>query len=138
MLSMAYTAARDSQEGVLCKLLDELRDNATKEAALALTALLALTMSDEHHTDDSISSSGSSSSWGPDSSSSRGDEGFSMQEVDAASEAFLERRFGLQVRRRGWRGCMWSPLCPCICAPGVGWQGACNGREGAWLTRAGT
>jgi hypothetical protein len=40
MLSMAYSAARDSQEGVMTKLLDELRDSSTKEAALAATALL--------------------------------------------------------------------------------------------------
>lgn len=88
MLSMAYTAARDSQEGVICKLVDELRDADTKEAALALTVMLTGCWEREG------TGAGGNGGRGHGSSSSRA---FSIAEVDAACEAFLERHFGLQV-----------------------------------------
>jgi hypothetical protein len=107
MLSMAYTAARDSQEGVLCKLLDELRDNATKEAALAVTALLLMGngawIEQQYSTPAAVSTNGTSSSTaassnGSSSSSSNAGASFSRSELDHACEAFLQRRFGVQVR----------------------------------------
>jgi hypothetical protein len=105
MLSMAYTAARDSQEGVLCKLLDELRDNATKEAALALTALLMMGNGAWREQRDSTRSGTAASRNGSSSSSSNGGSSsssavtsFSRSELDHACESFMQRRFGVQVR----------------------------------------
>lgn len=90
MLSMAYSAARDSQEGVTALLLQELVDSTTKETALAATALLLNCWTGQA----AAATSGSRSSGG-----------FTLHEVDAASEAFLQQRFGLQVGRRHGGGC---------------------------------
>jgi hypothetical protein len=91
-----------TQDGVLCKLVDELRDNTAKEAALVLAVLLAAT-------DD-----GSSSSSG----------GLSRQQLEGACEAFLQEQFDVEVcvwRERGdlgWlvgAGCWLLECCSSLC-----------------------
>jgi hypothetical protein len=97
MVSMAYNAARDSQEGVLCKLVDELRDSSTKETGLALTALLLHCWREQQQQQQQQQQQHGWADHESNGSRSSSSSSFSFDDVDAASEAFLQRRFGLQV-----------------------------------------
>jgi hypothetical protein len=93
---MAYNAARDSQEGVLCKLVDELRDSSTKETGLALTALLLHCWREQQQQQQQQQQQDPSAAAAY-RSGSRSETAFSISDLDHACEAFLQRRFDVHV-----------------------------------------
>lgn len=112
MLAMQYDAARDSQEGVAVKLLDELREQHLKEVATAYTVMLAQDAalrewqrqrrSARRRADDASGSAGSQPADASAAHADGGDGGdepvwFSAGQIDAACEDFLLQRFGLKV-----------------------------------------
>lgn len=103
MLNMAYAASRDSQEGVVCRLVDELRDTNTKEAALAVTAFVLNCWGAQNppsglNPPDSPAGAISDSTVScPAPQTSRLQTVYTEHDIDRACEAFLERRFGVHV-----------------------------------------
>uniref|UniRef100_A0A383VX35 Uncharacterized protein n=1 Tax=Tetradesmus obliquus TaxID=3088 RepID=A0A383VX35_TETOB len=112
MLAMQYDAARDSQEGVAVKLLDELREQHLKEVGTAYTVMLAQDAalrewqrqrrSARRRADDASGSAGSQPADASAAHADGGDGGdepvwFSAGQIDAACEDFLLQRFGLKV-----------------------------------------
>jgi hypothetical protein len=128
MMKMQYDAARDSQEGVAVKLIDELREQHLKEAALAYAVMMAQDKAirdwqqcsgrrrgsskpaggNAAHADaDAGSGNGSSAASGNRGGGGANEEPvlFSAGQIDAACEDFLLQRFGLKVGT--WLGADW-------------------------------
>jgi hypothetical protein len=102
MMKMQYDAARDSQEGVAVKLIDELREQHLKEAATAYTVMLAqdAAIRDwQQQRRAKETAAGNDSDNDGSTSAGGGTEPvlFSAGQIDAACEDFLAQRFGLKV-----------------------------------------
>jgi hypothetical protein len=101
MMKMQYDAARDSQEGVAVKLIDELREQHLKEAALAYAVMLAqdAALREWQQRRDRRRGSSGSNGNGAAADGGAGDAPvvFSAGQIDGACEDFLLQRFGLKV-----------------------------------------
>lgn len=103
MMKMQYDAARDSQEGVAVKLIDELREQHLKETALAYTVLLTQTAAKRESQQTNTPPSGTAAGGEAAGAGTGGGAGhepiaFGAKQIDAAVEDFLLQRFQLKVR----------------------------------------
>jgi hypothetical protein len=123
MMKMQYDAARDSQEGVAVKLIDELREQHLKEAATAYAVMLAqhaaLTEWRQRRGSRRGSSGMATGDAANSADASAGGAGdapvvFSAGQIDAACEDFLLQRFGLKVRVFLGVGGACGPVCRCM------------------------
>jgi hypothetical protein len=99
MMKMQYDAARDSQEGVAVKLIDELREQHLKEAALAYAVMLAQDAALREWQQRKDRRRGSNGNGAAANGGAEGDAlvVFSAGQIDGACEDFLLQRFGRKV-----------------------------------------